>query len=145
MPDLDKSKSRVSRGKGGRPRLDAQSETTVMRLRISRSEKDAIDATASALGISTSELVRRLMREAAGHGPSYFEDGIKALDKLLLEVRAMGRNMNVIARGVNRNQVQIDGPTREELALIHKQLHLMKLLLNRTIKKASTKVFRLRK
>lgn len=145
MPDLDKSKSRVSRGKGGRPKLDDLSETVVMHIRVSRSEKNEIDKTAAELGISTSELLRRLMREAAGHGPSYFEDGIKAIENLLIDVRAMGRDMNIIARGVNLNRVKIDGPTLKELRMIHKQLHLMKLLLGRTVKRARTKVLRVKK
>ncbi len=139
LPDLDEPKSRVLRGKG-RPKLDAQLDTKVMHVRVSSSEKDAIDATAKELGVSTSELIRRLLREASGHGPSYFEDGIDRIEDLLTSVRSIGRKMNVIASGVNQNQVDIDGPTRDEIQIVLKQLYQIKLQLGRTAKQARSKI-----
>ncbi|MEQ1945339.1 plasmid mobilization relaxosome protein MobC [Mesorhizobium sp. VNQ89] len=78
-------------------------------IRFSPAEFDALEAAAAAAGITVSAFVRSLAMEGAGVRP-FLAEGDRAVLGLLVEgMRAIGGNLNQIARAINTGRVPADG------------------------------------
>jgi len=84
------------------------SKTTALMFRVTEDEKQALQKLAEKLGITISELMRRIARETISHGPSFFTFEHKAVSAMTRQLSALGRNINQIARRVNSGQCQAD-------------------------------------
>lgn len=84
----------------------------VAHIRFSSGEFGALEAAASAAGMTVSAFVRSLSMEGAGVRP-FLAKGDRAVLGLLAEgMRAIGRNLNQIARALNTGKV----PAEEDVA-----------------------------
>jgi hypothetical protein len=91
----------------------------VAHIRFSPAEYDALQAAASAAGMTTSAFVRSLSMEGAGVQPFLGEGDRAVLDLLTDAMRAIGGNLNQIARAINTGRV----PTEGEVAGSIKDAH----------------------
>jgi hypothetical protein len=69
-------------------------------------------------GITVSEGLRRLARAAGGLGPTFDGEAAEAVHGLSLQVRAIGVNLNQIARAMNHGLVPEDATLRQVLEQI---------------------------
>lgn len=77
----------------------------VAHIRFSATDFDALDAAASAAGLTVSAFVRSLAMEGAGVRP-FLGEGDRAVLGLLADgMRAIGSNLNQIARAINSGDV----------------------------------------
>lgn len=90
----------------------------LMTFRASEELKAAVADFAEARGVSSSEVIRRVLDEAVGEGPSFFPDEAKMLLGLRTELKIIGRNLNQVARKVNSGEVKIDPFKFEELKAV---------------------------
>lgn len=78
-------------------------------IRFSPTEFDALEAAARAAGMSISAFMRSLSMEGAGVRP-FLGEGDRAMLGLLADgMRAIGGNLNQIARGINTGKLPADG------------------------------------
>lgn len=75
----------------------------VVHIRFSVSENAAIECAAAAAGFTLSAFMRSLALEGAGVHPFFTEEDDPILSLLLSELRAVGVNLNQVARQLNRN------------------------------------------
>ncbi len=118
--DKSSSLTKVEKKHGNRARKSNLDR--LVQARVSSEEKELFRALAQSYGVKEASLHRRLIRTAIELGPSLFDDGQDDIRVLEHEIRKVGRNMNVIARGVNQGQIVLDGPTRDELKMV---LHVL--------------------
>jgi len=97
-------------------------KTSAVVIRFNEDEKDALRDLAQSYGISVSELMRRLAREAVSVGPSFFPEERKALAAATRQLSALGRNINQIARRVNSGQCQADPLSMEQIGQIKAEI-----------------------
>jgi hypothetical protein len=81
----------------------------VAHVRFSPAEFDALEAAASAAGMTVSAFVRSLSMEGAGVRPFLGEGDRLVLGLLAEGMRAIGGNLNQIARAVNTGRVPVEG------------------------------------
>ncbi|SMH26550.1 plasmid mobilization protein [Mesorhizobium australicum] len=81
----------------------------VAHIRFSPAEYDALEAAACAAGITVSAFVRSLSMEGAGVRPFLGEGDRAVLDLLADGMRAIGGNLNQIARASNTGKVPTEG------------------------------------
>ncbi len=81
----------------------------VAHIRFSPAEYDALEVAASAAGMTVSAFVRSLAMEGAGVRPFLGEGDRLLLDLLADGMRAIGGNLNQIARAINTGKVPIAG------------------------------------
>ena len=80
----------------------------VAHIRFSPTDFDALEAAAASAGVTISAFVRSLAMEGAGVRP-FLADGDRAVLDLLADgMRAIGRNLNQIARAINTGKVPAD-------------------------------------
>jgi hypothetical protein len=80
----------------------------VAHIRFSPAEFDALEAAASAAGMTVSAFVRSLSMEGAGVRP-FLGEGDRVVLRLLAEgMRAIGGNLNQIARAINTGRVPVE-------------------------------------
>ncbi|GAA4134546.1 plasmid mobilization relaxosome protein MobC [Aminobacter aganoensis] len=84
----------------------------VAHVRFSGAEFDALETAASAAGMTVSAFVRSLSMEGAGVRPFLGEEDYAVLRLLADGMRAIGGNLNQIARAVNTGKV----PAYEDVA-----------------------------
>jgi len=81
----------------------------VAHIRFSPAEFEALEAAASEAGMTVSAFVRSLSMEGAGVRP-FLGDGDRAMLGLLADgMRAIGGNLNQIARAMNTGMVPTEG------------------------------------
>lgn len=91
----------------------------VAHIRFSPAEFEALEAAASEAGMTVSAFVRSLSMEGAGVRP-FLGDGDRAMLGLLADgMRAIGGNLNQIARAINTGMV----PTKGDIAGSIKDAH----------------------
>ncbi|MGV1760565.1 plasmid mobilization protein [Rhizobium sp. A22-96] len=73
----------------------------VVHARLSVAEYAAVEHAAATAGITVSSFIRSLMLEGAGVLPFFTEDDRAILDMLLLDMRAIGANLDRLARSAN--------------------------------------------
>jgi hypothetical protein len=81
----------------------------VVHIRFSPTEYDALEAAASAAGMTVSAFVRSLSMEGAGVRPFLGEVDRLVLGLLADGMRAIGGNLNQIARAINTGTVPTEG------------------------------------
>jgi hypothetical protein len=81
----------------------------VVHIRFSSAEYDALEAAASAARMTVSAFVRSLSMEGAGVRPFLGEGDRLVLGLLADGMRAIGGNLNQIARAINTGTVPIEG------------------------------------
>jgi hypothetical protein len=72
-----------------------------VRVRLSETEFRALTAFATDAALPTSEVLRRLAREASGLGPTFEGDMSKKIQLTIVQLRKIGVNLNQIARVLN--------------------------------------------
>lgn len=93
----------------------------VAHIRFSPAEFEALEAAASAAGMTVSAFLRSLSMDGAGVRP-FLGEGDRAVLGLLAEgMRAIGSNLNQIARAINIGRV----PADEELLGSIKDAHVV--------------------
>ncbi|MCO5163900.1 MAG: MobC family plasmid mobilization relaxosome protein [Mesorhizobium sp.] len=93
----------------------------VAHIRFSPAEFDALEAAAARAGMTVSAFVRSLAMEGAGVRP-FLAEGDRAVLALLADgMRAIGGNLNQIARAINIGRV----PADEELLGSIKDAHVV--------------------
>ncbi|RWM85606.1 MAG: plasmid mobilization relaxosome protein MobC [Mesorhizobium sp.] len=90
-------------------------------IRLSPAELDALEAAARAAGMTVSAFVRSLSMEGAGVRPFLGEGDRAVLDLLADGMRAIGGNLNQIARAINTGRM----PAEDELAGSIKDAHVV--------------------
>src|SRR5215472_11402706 len=74
-------------------------------VRLNAEEESALGQLQSGLGARCrSELLRQLIREAVGQGPDLLKPELQAFSEAVRELTALGRNLNQIARALNKGQ-----------------------------------------
>jgi hypothetical protein len=81
----------------------------VAHIRFSPAEFDALGSAASAAGMTISAFVRSLSMEGAGVRPFLAEGDRVVLGLLLDGIRAIGGNLNQIARAINTGRMPSEG------------------------------------
>lgn len=81
----------------------------VAHIRFSPAEFDALEAAAGAAGMTISAFVRSLSMEGAGVQPFLGEADRAVLGLLADGMRAIGGNLNQIARAINTGKMAADG------------------------------------
>jgi hypothetical protein len=91
----------------------------VAHIRFSPAEYDALEAAAIAAGITVSAFVRSLSMEGAGVRP-FLGEGDRAVLGLLADgMRAIGGNLNQIARAINTGRVPTGGDVASSIKDAH--------------------------
>ena len=91
---------------------------TTLGVRLTRAERDALALEAAKRGVSTSQLARAILREAAGYGPQFEGEERAAVASLASQVRSVGVNLNQAVRAINGGRV----PPNEDLAAVLSEL-----------------------
>jgi len=81
----------------------------VAHIRFSPAEFDALEAAASAAGMTISAFVRSLSMEGAGMQPFLGESDRAVLGLLAEGLRAVGGNLNQLARAIHAGKVPVNG------------------------------------
>ena len=76
-----------------------------MRVRLSEAEFAALTKFAEEATLPTSEVLRRLAREAGGFGPTFEGEVAQRLKATVVQLRKVGVNLNQIARALNSGRV----------------------------------------
>lgn len=76
----------------------------VVHARFSAAELERISAAAKLAGMTVSGFLRSLALEGAGVQPFFSDDDRAILDVLVFDIRAIGVNLNQIARELNRGR-----------------------------------------
>lgn len=87
----------------------AKRKDRVAHIRFSPAEYDALEAAANTAGMTVSAFVRSLSIEGAGVQPFLGEGDRLVLDLLADGMRAIGGNLNQIARAINTGTVPTAG------------------------------------
>jgi hypothetical protein len=93
----------------------------VAHIRFSASEFDALEAAARAAGMTVSAFLRSLSMEGAGVRPFFGEGDRTVLGLLADGMRAIGGNLNQIARAINTGRI----PAEEDLAGVIRDAHVV--------------------
>lgn len=91
----------------------------VAHIRFSPAEYDALEAAASAAGMTVSGFVRSLSMEGAGVRPFLGEGDRLVLGLLADGMRAVGGNLNQIARAINTGKLPIEGDVAGSISDAH--------------------------
>lgn len=99
----------------GRPKV-AEPRTEVLRIRLTEAEREALKRLAEQVGERPSVLARRILREASQPGSvTLFDEDGRAVRNASMELARVGRNLNQIAKAVNRGTAVLDPDVREDL------------------------------
>lgn len=88
----------------------ARIKDQVLHTRLSRDERAAFRAFRDENGLTSSEVLRRLARQAAGFRPTYDGETREAILEYARQLKAIGTNINQIARILNSGRTP-DYPT----------------------------------
>lgn len=89
---------------------NARTKDQVLHTRLSRDESAAFRSFCEENGLTSSEALRRLVRAAAGFGPTYDGEVRDIIREYARQLRAIGVNLNQIARIMNSGRTP-DYPT----------------------------------
>jgi len=98
----------------------------VVHARFSATEIERIEHAAQAAGMTLSGFLRSLTLEGAGVRPFFTEADRAVLSLLLVDVKAVGVNLNQLARARNRGE---SGQSNEEKRVIHDVQRLVAIVL----------------
>lgn len=127
----------------GRPKKrDTTAYSEVTRVRLRQAELAGLQALGKALGLSPSRIIRCLIREAINGGPDFFDNGEVELRTMRQHLTAIGRNLNQLARAVNRGDVIAGEELRRVINAGRIQLSAVEELHMRTIEAAAKRAWR---
>ncbi len=89
-----------------KPRL-RKAGITIMSVRCTAEEKTKLDAVAGALGTTAHAIMQKAMAEIIGNAPYFAKDDLSKLDAAIVEINAIGRNLNQITRAAQQNPAKI--------------------------------------
>lgn len=132
---------------GGRPTVSRSIKRDhAVRVRLSGDELAALTTFASEAGLSTSEVLRRLAREAAGLGPTFGGDEARIVAANVAQLRKAGINLNQIARALNAGRAPGYGDLKggvERLArIVAEQIVMLEGMCARARARATARVKR---
>ncbi|QRM32762.1 plasmid mobilization relaxosome protein MobC [Microvirga sp. VF16] len=87
----------------------------MIKVRLQPSERARFAAECKASNVSESEGLRRLVRAAGGLGPTFDGKAKAAIEELSAQTRAVGVNLNQVARAMNQGLVPPDATLRTVL------------------------------
>lgn len=93
----------------GTPSARQKRRDRIAHIRFSPAEFDALERAASVAGMTVSAFVRSLSMEGAGVRPFLGEEDRAVLGLLADGMRAIGSNLNQIARAINTGRVPAEG------------------------------------
>lgn len=130
---------------GGRPRLSASTRRDhAVRVRLTAAELAALTSFAEENGASTSEILRRLAREAAGMGPSLGGDEALGLAANVAQLRKAGVNLNQITRALNAGRspgyAALKGGIERLSRIVAEQMVMLEAMCVKARRKASLRV-----
>ena len=105
---MGRSRQALSRIKGSLDRKEVRRLSVKLNIRITEDEHAAFQAVAEASGLTVSEAVRHLVRQASDR-LAIQADELDAIVAARRELSAVGNNLNQIARNTNRG-MDIDVP-----------------------------------
>ncbi|NTA59880.1 MobC family plasmid mobilization relaxosome protein [Agrobacterium tumefaciens] len=121
-----------------------QIRSEAIRVRLTKSEFAALTALSDEVGLSVSETLRRLAREASGLGPSFSGAAAHGLAANVAQLRKAGVNLNQITRALNSGRTPGYGDLKggiERLArLVAQQANALEAMCVRTQAKSLAKV-----
>ena len=125
-----------------------EGKTVAFSVRIEPSLRDGLATLASRHGVKSGRYLRRLIREAQTAEPQFFPDELDALAGLSTQVKAVGRNVNQMAKRLNRAdaaELAALTPARAELKEIRDMVRAVKAEVQRLEAGATKRHIRLRK
>jgi len=123
----------------GRPLSGSKSKSEAVRVRLDEDEKEAFTRLADKLGVKPSILHRRLIKEAVDEGPEVFENELAALLDANVQLSAIGRNINQIARAINQGAIVVEPIVASDLEGVLSAVDAQKEAVRRMIKRARSK------
>lgn len=123
----------------GRPLSGSKSKSEAVRVRLDEEEKEAFTRLADKLGVKPSILHRRLIKEAVDEGPEVFEKELAALLDANVQLSAIGRNINQIARAINQGAIVVEPIVSRDLEDVLSAVEAQKGAVRRMIKRARSK------
>jgi uncharacterized protein (DUF885 family) len=92
-----------------------ETRSDVIKVRLQPTERARFAAECKAHNVTESEGLRRLVRAASGLGPTFDGEAKAAIEELSAQTRAVGVNLNQIARAMNQGLVPADATLRKVL------------------------------
>ena len=132
-------KSETPKRRNGRPISGPKSKSEAVRVRLDEDEKNAFTRLADKLGVKPSILHRRLIKEAVDEGPEVFEKELAALLDTNVQLSAIGRNINQIARAINQGAIVVEPIVASDLEGVLSAVDAQKTAVRRMIKRARSK------
>ena len=132
-------KSEPVKRQKGRPLSGSKSKSEAVRVRLDEDEKEAFTRLADKLGVKPSILHRRLIKEAVDEGPEVFENELAALLDANVQLSAIGRNINQIARAINQGAIVVEPIVASDLEGVLSAVDAQKEAVRRMIKRARSK------
>ena len=115
MAKTDELEGEPAKRGRGRPKV-AEPRTEKLRIRLTRAEREALKRLAEQVGERPSVLARRILREASQPGSiTLFDEDGRAVRNASMELAAAGRNLNQIAKAVNRGPTVLNPDVRVDL------------------------------
>ena len=132
---------------GGRPTVSRSiRRDRAVRVRLSGDELAALTTFASEAGLTTSEVLRRLAREAAGLGPSFDGDEARVVAANVVQLRKAGVNLNQIARALNAGRApgygDLKGGVERLGRIVSEQMDMLEAMCTKARLRAAAKVNR---
>lgn len=115
VADEELDRGAIAKRGRGRPKGTA-TKSVVLFVRVTEAEREAFKRAASDADLKASVLLRRFVRETGQRGVAdLFPSDAPALREATSALSAVGRNLNQIAKAVNRGSAVIDAETGEDL------------------------------
>ncbi|MCD2174923.1 plasmid mobilization relaxosome protein MobC [Rhizobium sp. C4] len=132
---------------GGRPKLSLRTKRDrVVHVRLSEGELSALTSFATSHNLTTSEVLRRLVRQASGFGPTFDGDAAKGIRANVVQLRKAGVNLNQITRALNSGRApgyaDLTGGVERLARIVAGQIDMLEGLCARARERASQKVVR---
>lgn len=95
-----------------------ETKSEAMRVRLPASELAAFQARCAEMGLTSSHVMRRLVRMFIGAGPSFDGETREVIRSMTAQMRAIGVNINQVARLMNSGRVPADEDLQVSFVLL---------------------------
>lgn len=96
----------------------SSAKSAVVHVRLAEAEFAALHAHCDAMGLSSSKAIRRMIRMFIGLGPSFDGETRQVIRDMMQQMRAIGVNINQVARLMNSGRVPEDEDLRVSFVLL---------------------------
>lgn len=121
-----------------------QIRSEAIRVRLTKSELAALTALSEEVGLSVSETLRRLSREASGLGPSFSGTAAHGIAANVAQLRKAGVNLNQITRALNSGRTpgyaDLKGGVERLGRIVAEQMDLLEAMCARGRRRAVARV-----